>query len=150
MYNWIELKSQEDINSFMDSINNFHDSCLKEIKYTSGAYVTENLSMQPFSNQRMLSMVVQRQFSNPKVIELEFGELSYLKLVPIEYGELGFIGDISSVTMLFKDGYIYWCDDGTLTENDIDDYQGIVVCAKSVRWREADEYIGSEEVYIRR
>ncbi len=42
---WHEIKNNEDITNFMESVFYFHDSCIKEIKYTSGAYVQENLAM---------------------------------------------------------------------------------------------------------
>ena len=36
---WKELRTQHEIDSFMKEIIGFHDSCIKEIKYSSGAYV---------------------------------------------------------------------------------------------------------------
>jgi len=54
---------------------------------------------------------------------------------------------ISDATMLLKDDCIYWFDFGGLTENDFDNYQGTLICAKKLRWRVADEYLGSKEVY---
>lgn len=56
----------------MDTVCGFHDSCLKELKYISGAYVNDELSMLPVNNQRVLSMIIQRQFKNPSVVEMQF------------------------------------------------------------------------------
>ena len=36
----------------MDTVYGFHDSCLKELKYISGAYVNEKLSMIPVNKQK--------------------------------------------------------------------------------------------------
>ena len=36
---WKELRTQHEIDNFMKEIIGFHDSCIKEIKYSSGAYV---------------------------------------------------------------------------------------------------------------
>ena len=36
---WKELHTQHEIDNFMKEIIGFHDSCIKEIKYSSGAYV---------------------------------------------------------------------------------------------------------------
>ena len=44
---WKELRTQHEIDNFMKEIIGFHDSCIKEIKYSSGAYVETNLSMSP-------------------------------------------------------------------------------------------------------
>ena len=42
---WNEIATQEDLASFMDTMCFFHDSCLKELKYISGAYVNEKLGI---------------------------------------------------------------------------------------------------------
>lgn len=61
----------------MYRMGSFHDSCLKEMKYISGAYVDEELSMLPVNSKRMLSVIIQRQFENPSAIELQFVGLKY-------------------------------------------------------------------------
>jgi hypothetical protein len=38
---WNEINSNEDLSNFMDMHYGFHDSCLKELKYISGAYANE-------------------------------------------------------------------------------------------------------------
>ena len=68
---WNEIKSEKDLKSFMDTVCGFHDRCIKEIKYISGAYVDETLSMLPINTQRTLSVIIQRQFENPSVVEIE-------------------------------------------------------------------------------
>lgn len=39
---WHEITSNTDITKFMDKICSFRDSCIKEMKYLSGAYVVRN------------------------------------------------------------------------------------------------------------
>ena len=145
---WNEIVSQEDINSFMELLGGFHDGCIKEFKYISGAFVQENLSMHPFNRKRKLKMIIQRQYRDPSVIEMEFGGLIQLQVFPMDENR----GDciIFGATMLKGDGYIYWCDDENLSENDLDSYGGTLICSESVRWRAVDEYIGEEEVYVNR
>ena len=58
---WNEIANEKDLNSFMDTMHGFHDSCLKELKYISGAYVNEELRMFPINKQRKLSVIIQRQ-----------------------------------------------------------------------------------------
>jgi len=138
---WNEILNQSDLDNFMEAMYGFHDSCLKEMKYISGAYVMENLSMSPVNVQRVLRVIIQRQFRNPSVLEMEFSNLIHLNLLPEE------VTIISDATMLLKDNCIYWCDYGGLTEDDMDSYKGILICAEKLRWRAADEYLGPEEVY---
>lgn len=110
----------------------------------SGAYVNKNLGMLPVNKQRILSIIIQRQFENPSVIEMQFMGLNHLKLFP---NDENYTCEILDATMLLKDDCIYWCDCGGLSEEDIKNYTGTTICASKVRWRAADEYIGSDEVY---
>ena len=141
---WNEIANEKDLNSFMDTVCGFHDSCLKELKYISGAYVNEELSMLPINNQRVLSMFIQRQFKNPSVVEMQFVGLKYLKLFP---NDENYTCEILDATMILKEDCIYWCDCGGLSVKDIESYAGTAICASKLRWRAADEYIGPNEIY---
>lgn len=141
---WHEINNENDLKSFMDMLYGFHDSCLKELKYISGAYVNEDLSMYPVNDRRILRVLIQRQYKGPSVIEMEFIGLKYIRMYPA--GE-DYTCEILDVTMILKDDCVYWCDCGGLSENDIENYKGTAICASKVRWREADEYIGAGEVY---
>ena len=142
---WNEIADEKDLNSFMDAMYGFHDSCIKEIKYISGAYVNETLSMFPINDQRILSMIIQRQFKNPSVIEMQFVGLKYLRLFP---NDENYTCEILDATMIIKEDHIYWCDCGGLSERDIESYTGTTICASRVQWRAADEYIGAKEIYV--
>ena len=141
---WNEINSHEDLNNFMDMHYSFHDSCVKELKYISGAYVHADLSMHPINDRRVLKIIIQRQFKNPSVIELEFIGLKYIKMFP---NDENYTCEILDATMILKEDCIFWCDCGGLSEADLENYTGTVICASKVRWRAADEYIGPNEVY---
>lgn len=142
---WNEIVCKKDLDSFMNTMCGFHDSCVKEIKYISGAYVNEKLSMSPVNSQRILCVIIQRQFEDPSAIEMQFAGLKYLKLFP--NGE-NYTCEILDASMIIKEDCIYWCDCGGLSEKDIESYTGTTICASKVRWRAADEYIGEQEVYV--
>lgn len=40
-----KIKSEEDVESLMKTYGRFHDVCIKELRYTNGQYIVENLSM---------------------------------------------------------------------------------------------------------
>ena len=142
---WNEIVCKKDLDSFMNIMCGFHDSCVKEIKYISGAYVNEKLSMSPVNSQRVLCVIIQRQFEDPSAIEMQFAGLKYLKLFP---NDENYTCEILDVSMIIKEDCIYWCDCGGLSEKDIESYPGTTICASKVRWRAADEYIGEQEVYV--
>ena len=123
---WNEINNDEDLNHFMEMQYAFHDSCIKELKYISGAYVHENLSMHPINDQRVLKIIIQRQFKNPSAIELEFVGLKYLKMSP---NDENYTCEIIDATMILKEDCIYWCDCGGLSEADMESYTGTTICA---------------------
>ena len=142
---WNEIVCKDDLNSFMSLFGGFHDSCLKEIKYVSGAYVNNDLSMHPFNKDRSLKVIFQRQYENPSVIEMEFFGLLKMNLF-LEDADF-YTCEITSATMILYEDEVIWCDCGGLSENDIKNYEGILICGSRVRWRPVDEYIGQNEVY---
>ena len=144
---WNEIKNEYDLKNFMDMIYEFHDSCMKELKYISGAY-SKDSKMYPINDKRILNVIFQGIWGksiNFSVIEMEFIGLIRLDLHPLDEN---YTCEIHDATMILKDDCIYWCDCGGLSENDLDNYEGTLICASKVRWRAADEHIGSKEVYI--
>ncbi len=102
---WKELRTQHEIDNFMKEIIGFHDSCIKEIKYSSGAYVETNLSMSPVNTKRTLTVLIQRQFEDISALELEFSELEYISMYPVKQD---YTCEILNASFLVKDGLIYW------------------------------------------
>lgn len=141
---WNEINSNNDLINFMDTICYFHDSCIKEMKYLSGAYVNEDLSMYPINDCRILRVIIQRQFKDNAIIEMEFSGLKRLQLLPCDDE---YTCEILDSTMILKDDCIYWCDCGELSEKDLESYDGTVICASKLRWRSIDGFMGQKEIY---
>ena len=120
----------------MKEIIGFHDSCIKEIKYSSGAYVEKNLSMSPVNTKRTLTVLIQRQFEDISALELEFSELEYISMYPVKQD---YTCEILNASFFVKDGDV--------KEDDIHNYKGTVICSKKVRWRNASELIGKRDFY---
>ncbi len=94
--------------------------------------------------QRILNMIIQRQFENPSVVEMQFVGLKYLKLFP---NDENYTCEILDATMILEGDRVYWCDCGGLSVKDMESYTGTAICASKVRWRAVDEYIGPKEIY---
>jgi len=164
---WNEIRNESDLHAFMEKHYDFHDSCIKELKYISGAYATET-GLHPLNDQRILRVIFQGKFKDANVIEMEFIGLKRLSFLPTDekYDCI-----IFEATMFFQDRCIYWCNwklseselinpgeiqikpqhlPSNYYEHDSDGYSLILICASRVRWRAADEYLGPEEVYIDR
>lgn len=141
---WNELRTQQEIDEFMKKIHRFHDSCIKEMKYSSGAYVDTNLSMLPVNTKRTLTVLIQRQFDDISALELEFSGLEYIRMYPVNPD---YTCEILDASFFVKDGLIYWCDSSDVKDDTINNYKGTVICSKKVRWRNASELIGENEFY---
>jgi len=141
---WHEITNENELKDFWDKHYEFHDSCLKEFKYISGAYANEKY-LHPINDLRTLKIIFQGRFKESDVIEMEFIGLKYLKMFP---NDEKYTCEILDATMMLKKDCIYWCDCGGLSEADLESYTGTTICASKVRWRAADEYLGPKEVYI--
>ena len=134
MNTWNEILSEQDLAEFAAMTGHFHDSCIKELRYVSGAYVDENLNMYPLNDRRVLRMVAQCQSREHPVVELEFAGLKALSLSPVG---TDYTCEISEAVMRMKDGCFYWSDGGDTT-----------VCAEKLRWRLlSGDRLGDKEIY---
>ena len=141
---WNEIANEEDLLIFMKSMNFFHDSCIKELKYTSGAYVDEKLFMYPVNDQRTLKVVFQRQYEEYPMIELEFEGLKYLKLFPVDDQ---YTCEILDSTLILKNNCVYWADCGEIDREKIENYSGTIICASKLRWRSINGFFGKETFF---
>lgn len=142
---WNEIIDKKDIQNFMNKVGFFHDSCIKEMRYYSGAYVDDDLAMYPINDKRILNVIIQRQFEELSMIELQFIGLKYLNLFPTDEE---YTCEILDSTMFLKDDRIYWCDCGDISENDFMDYEGTFVCASKLRWRSIENRMGQDDFYV--
>ena len=77
-----EIKSENELKAFSEKYYAFHDSCVKEFCYVSGAYADEE-GLSPFNYKRILRLVLQGCAYSNCTLELEFSGLNHLKLFPI-------------------------------------------------------------------
>lgn len=112
---WIELKSQEDINHLMDRFNNFHDSCMKECFYLTGMSVDEKeKSMGQDINHSNIKLIFESQMCNP--IEICFEGVKEINIHT--YDNSQYFNDISDVIMFTKNNLIYWANSSEWKEDD--------------------------------
>ena len=132
---WNDIVDNETKENLLKEINYFHDSCIKEIKYLSGAFVDENGAMYPVNDKRILSVIIQSQYNKNLSLEMEFSQLRFLVLGPVNED---YTCEIHDAYLWMKDGYLYWSDNTSLSNNvplELLDYEGILICAKKLRWR---------------
>lgn len=141
---WNEIHNIRELEAFMNTMHNFHDSCIKEIRYLSGAYVDNEKSMYPVNDCRVLNIIIQRQFDENPVIEMEFIGLKFLKLFPVDEQ---YTCEILEATMIYKDSFIYWYDSSILSEKELDEYEGAIICGTRFRWRSLNGGIGEKQLY---
>lgn len=138
------IKNQAEADAFMELIWSFHDSCIKEMSYVSGAFVDDNLAMYPINDQRSLRIILQRQFEDLSVIEIMFSGLKLLRLPVTEVNTC----EILDATLLIQDGLVYWCDCGGITVESMLTYDGTMICAENICWRSVVGHLGEKLFYL--
>ncbi|HIT34020.1 MAG TPA: hypothetical protein IAC31_05265 [Candidatus Faecousia intestinigallinarum] len=141
---WREISSAAQAEAFVRQVAGFHDSCVKELHYLSGAYVNADLAMHPVNESRRLRMVMQQQNGALPAYEMEFSRLLWLKLAP---SDEAYTCEILDASLFFQEGQIYWCDCGGLGVEDLTAYSGTVICAEALRWRPLAGALGSAPQY---
>ena len=129
---WQEIKTEMEMQAFMEKLHFFHDSCIKEIQYISGAYVNAEFGMHAVNDKRLLRVLVQRQCAELATLELEFGGLKYMNLIPLDET---YSCELLAAALYFQDGYIYWCDKTAEDAQDAGSFESILICAERLRWR---------------
>lgn len=140
---WNKILSSEDISALMNRMCSFHDSCIKEMHYISGAYTDAEKSMYSINDRRILRVLIQSQIDSSAAIELEFSGLMFLSLRPTDEN---YTCEILEASLEEKDGYFIWKDDINLSEES--DRYGTVICSESLSWREIKSVSGSDEFYL--
>lgn len=145
-YNWNEIKNQADIDDFMNMFDYFHDSCLKELRYESGAYVDKNLYMSPINSKRNIYVIFQRQDKNPSAIEMLFENIECMHLRPVNDS---YTSEISEAFIRAENGLIVWFDENTFKNSYLELYENnnTWIKAHKVFWREINECMGESPIY---
>lgn len=135
MTDWNEIKNDSDIESLIELYGNFHDGCLREVHIVTEESVKKDLSM-TFSGQLTATLLFQRQYENPTVIELKFENVRQFNFNPPGPGYDSIIYD---ATFKKIDNLFYWAseDDWKLGDND-----AVWISGEKVFWRERPELIG--------
>jgi hypothetical protein len=135
MTDWKEIKTTEDINTFLELYGEFHDGCLREIHIVTRESVDSELSMS-FDGKISATLLFQRQFDNPTTIELKFDNVERFNfLSPAQnYDSIIFEATFKKIDQLF-----YWSSESNWDPADND---AVWISGERVYWRERPELIG--------
>lgn len=125
---WVYIETQEDADNLLEKACSFHDSVLKTLNYTSGAYVYLDRSMYSVADVRQVNMYFDSQWC--ETIEMVFEGVTAANLRPA--GD-NCAADIFEAALFVKDASIFFCDDGIKEWNE--NYEGTWITAYSLRWR---------------
>jgi hypothetical protein len=116
--NWISANTDNEIKTLMDYYGGFHDSCISEIKYASGAFVDSEQSMHMGNAEdRQVEIVFQRQWE-PVAIILRFIGMRKMNITgwqrnysPDIYG--CYLSIHNNLIVGLDDNMIVWADDSS-------------------------------------
>ena len=125
-----EIKTEKDIQDFIDKTNSLHDGYIIGVQYTNDVRtnVDENgYFTNPDATKLILRILVTSIWDT--VVEIEFESLWKWQVLNDTYFDV-----ILDTSVSFNDkGYIVWADDVWTDQNDLDDCSFAI--AKSMKWR---------------
>ena len=133
---WTEIKDQSDIDKLLESYGYFHDSCLRDVYISTREFIDEKLTMH-FENKLTASLLFQRQFRSPTVLELKFEDIEQFNFKPFDETTNAVIYD---ATLMTANGLFYWAD---FADWEIGDKDSISISGKKLFWRLRPELIGN-------
>ena len=126
---WKQVKTQKDIDEMLLECRGFHDCCLYNLQYVSGAYVDETGSMYPMNSKRTITLQLHQQGGSPKTIELQFNGLCTMVLSPTS---LDFTCELLEAYVVLHNEKVFWMSDSSeVTDTD----QRVYICAEELSWR---------------
>lgn len=123
---WKSIENKLDIDKLMQLLNKFHDSCIRDLKYTSGTYVDEEYSM-IMNTEPVVNLFIQRQSETMTSLEFCLEGVSQFHI----NNNLDSTLEISEASFFEKDGDFYW-----YSSDDIGDETATSFVCKKIKWRE--------------
>ena len=152
MSDWKEIKNQQDINDLLEEFGGFHDSCIVNLYYESGMYITkDNAMVFAAPNEFKLHIVLQSQW-NDSACDLCFSGVRRLHNTGLQDKHARYIHDgyLSSHENVLPSHYsapskvIVWADDCAFDINNIpnplEEPATTHVIASSLKWRKFDAF----------
>ena len=125
-----EIKTEKDIQDFIDKTNSLHDGYIVGLQYTNDVHtnVDENgYFTNPDATKLILRILVTSIWDT--VVEIEFESLWKWQVLNDTYFDV-----ILDTSVSFNDkGYIVWADDVWTDQNDLEGCSFAI--AKSMKWR---------------
>ena len=125
-----EIKTEKDIQDFIDKTNSLHDGYIIGVQYTNDVHtnVDENGDFtNPDATKLILRILVTSIWDT--VVEIEFESLWKWQVLNDTYFDV-----ILDTSVSFNDkGYIVWADDVWTDQNDLEGCSFAI--AKSMKWR---------------
>ena len=125
-----EIKTEKDIQDFIDKTNSLHDGYIIGVQYTNDVHTNIDKNgdfTNPDATKLILRILVTSIWDT--VVEIEFESLWKWQVLNDTYFDV-----ILDTSVSFNDkGYIVWADDVWTDQNDLDDCSFAI--AKSMKWR---------------
>ena len=141
---WHEIQNNTDINKLLEGFRGFHDACIKELHHISGAYIQDNLSMNPENYNGKVSIIFQSQINEIGTLELEFSEGVQININTSNQQGYGLLLD---AFIGYIDGVIYWADYDGWTPQLSNKNDSTWFAAKNARWRILEDCLGTDSIY---
>lgn len=125
---WNYIETTTDIANLLEYAHGFHDSVIRSITYTSGAYVNDDKSMFPLADIRKVNVLFDSQWCES--IELIFEGVTALNLRPPSDN---YTADIWGASLFTKNASVFFFDSDVDVPDTTND--GTWINSYSLRWK---------------
>jgi hypothetical protein len=125
---WSYIQEESDVDVLLGQTLGLHDSVIRTISYTSGAYVDNDKSMHVTANMRKVNVIIDSQWCD--TVELVFEGVTSLKLSPPADN---FGAEIYGVSLFIENGIISFVD-AEMNKLDCSECNACI-SAYSMRWK---------------
>ena len=137
---WTAVVTQADADSLLGLFGSFHDGCIREAHVWGGYYVSPDMSMKcPSTPDLQCSLLIQRQWEDPSVIELLFDQVSRITVAAPE----AFDRIISAADLRVEPDRIVWSSVTEFEEVNREIESVTSVVGRRAWWRAIDNGLGS-------
>ena len=135
---WLELKTQKDIEELMEFYDHFEDTFLVRFTFESGNYVDPKKIEGYEVNDNNLIVRFERLINNPYAIELLFERTRRMNCIFPFWGKDNWSSDIMFAKIVHNDEFYYWTewrDFDPYNQEHLNYNDFMMIEAYAIKWR---------------
>lgn len=135
---WLELKTEDDIEQLMNFYDHFEDTLLTKFVFESGNYVDSHKIVSYENNTNTFIVRFERLINNPYAIELLFERTRRINCIFPFWGKDNWTSEIMFAKVVHNEEFYYWTtwrDFDPYNEEHLNYNDFMLIEAYAIKWR---------------